>query len=116
VDHPAVQILRGLESITYCYDDATLSYDYRYLVRSCAFGVLKWADMLINYLKVGVFVYGCVHFSNTIDFIGRCCLYFQRSVDSTTVSINTQDLSQHSTHKSEPKHDGCCSGWTHRRV
>ena len=69
MDHPAVQILRGLENITYCYDDATLSYDYRYLVRSCASGILKWADMLINYLKVGVLYLYTVVFTFLIQSI-----------------------------------------------
>jgi hypothetical protein len=67
--HCAVRILHDLENITYCSDDAALSYDYRYLVRSCMSGILKWADTLINYLKVGVLYLYTVMFTFLIQSI-----------------------------------------------
>ena len=53
-DHPAVEILHDLETITY-YVDENMSYWMAQVARDIIHAILRWADMLNCRLKVRLY-------------------------------------------------------------
>ena len=62
-DHPAVEILHGLETTTYCLNENSSGYVLR-LARCIIQAILGWANMLNGRLKVAPYVLS-FHFSDS---------------------------------------------------